>query len=80
MIYSKLCKKLKFEHTAKWYMHKPESVLEKEANKILWDFVIQTDHLIPPKRPDLVVFNKKKENFSSSGFCYSDEQRRENKK
>ena len=30
----------------KWYMHNPESTLENEMHKILWDFVIQTDHLI----------------------------------
>ena len=40
-------------------MHKPESVLENETHKILWDFKIQTDHLIPARRPDLVVINKK---------------------
>ena len=28
-------------------MHKPESVQENEMLKILWDFEIQTDHLIP---------------------------------
>ena len=27
-------------------MHKPESVLENETHKILWDFQIQTDHPI----------------------------------
>ena len=27
-------------------MHKPESVLENDAHKILKDFEIQTDHLI----------------------------------
>ena len=26
-----LCKKLKFDHTIKWYMHKPESILENET-------------------------------------------------
>ena len=36
----KLCKKLKFDHTSKWYMHKPESVLEIVMHKILWDFEI----------------------------------------
>ena len=41
-------------------MHKPESVLENETHKILWDFEIQTDHLIPARRPDLVLINKKK--------------------
>ena len=54
-----MCKKLKLNHTTKWYTHKPESVLENEVHKILWDFEIQTDHLIPARRPDLVVINKK---------------------
>ena len=29
------------------------------SRKILWDFEIQTDHLISVKRPDLVIVNKK---------------------
>ena len=33
-------------------MHNPESVL--------WDFEIQTDHLISARRPDFVIINKKK--------------------
>ena len=41
-----LCKKLNFHHTNKWYMHKPESALENDTHKILWDFKIQTDHQI----------------------------------
>ena len=41
-------------------MHKPESVLENEIHKILWDFEIQTDHLILARRPDLQLINKKK--------------------
>ena len=28
--------------------------------KPLWDFNIQTDHLIPARRPDLIIINKKK--------------------
>ena len=47
-----LRKKLKFDHTNKWYMHKPESVLS--------DFEIQTDHLISARQPNLVILNKKK--------------------
>ena len=30
-----LCKRLKFEHAAKWYMHKLESVLENDMHNIL---------------------------------------------
>ena len=41
-------------------MHQPESVLENETYKILWDFEIQTDHLISTRRPYLVIVNKKK--------------------
>ena len=31
----KLCKKLKFNHTDKWYLHKPDSILEYEMHKNL---------------------------------------------
>ena len=43
-------------------MHKPESTRgsENETHKILWDSEIQTDHLIPAKRPELVIINQKK--------------------
>ena len=36
-------------------MHNPESVLENETQNILWDFEIQTDHLISVRRPDLMI-------------------------
>ena len=43
-------------------MHNPESVLENETQKILWDFEIQSDNLISARRPNLViVYNKKRE-------------------
>ena len=41
-------------------MHNPAPVQENDAHKLLWDFNIQTDHLIPAKRPDLIIINKKK--------------------
>ena len=43
-------KKFKFVHTNKWYMHNHTSVLENDTHKLLWDFDIQTDHLILAKR------------------------------
>ena len=56
-------------------MHNRESVLENEAQKILQDFEIQTDHLILIRKPDLVISNKKrkkknqkKENMQNSGL------------
>ena len=58
LIYWEECKKLKFDHTNKWCTHNPESVLENETHKLLWDFEIQTDHLILARRPDLVIIQK----------------------
>ena len=37
----------------------------------LWDFMIQMDHLISARRPDLVIANNKKENVLNSGLCHS---------
>ena len=48
MIHWELCNDFKFDHTNKWYMHNPESVLEKYFD----DFKIQTDHLISARQPD----------------------------
>ena len=53
-----LFQKFKFDHTNKWHMHNPESVLENKTYKILRDFAIQTDHLISARRPDLVIVKK----------------------
>ena len=61
VIYWELGKKLKFDHTNKWYMHDPISVLENDKQKLLWDFDIQTDHLISARRPDLIIINEKRE-------------------
>ena len=41
-------------------MHNPAPVLENDTHKILWDFNIQTDHLIPARRPNLIIIKKKK--------------------
>ena len=39
-------------------MYNPESILENETHKILWDFEIQTDYLIPARRIDLAIVSK----------------------
>ena len=36
-----------------WYDHVPEKVEETDHVKILWDFNIQTDHVIEHRRPDV---------------------------
>ena len=55
-----LCKRLKFDHTTKWYMHKPESVLENRIHKILLDFEIQMDHSILARRLNRVLIKNKR--------------------
>ena len=46
VIHWEMCKKFKFDSTNKWYMHNPTPVLKNDTHKLLWDFDIQTDHLI----------------------------------
>ena len=41
-------------------MHNPAPIPENDTLKLLWDFNIQTDHLIPARKPDLIIINKKK--------------------
>ena len=43
VIHWKLCEKWGFETVEKWYIHRPEKVLESVDCKILWDFPIQTN-------------------------------------
>ena len=59
VIHWEMGKKFKFDHTDKWYMHNPTSVQENDTRELFWDFDIQTDHLVSPRRPDLVIINKK---------------------
>ena len=60
VVHWEMCSKLQFDHTNKWYMHNPAPVLENDTHKLLWDFNIQMDHLIPARIPDLIIINKKK--------------------
>ena len=38
-------------------------------HKLLWDFKIQTDHLISARRPDIVIINKKKRTYRNVDFA-----------
>ena len=52
-------------------MHKPESVLEDEMLKILWDFDVQTEHLVSARITDLLSIKKKeKKTFHIWVFCH----------
>ena len=69
VIHWEMCKKFKFDHTNKWYMHHPAPVIENSTHKLLWDFDIHTDHLISARRPDLIITNKKKEILQNCRLC-----------
>ena len=51
-------------------MHNSAPVLENDSHKLLWDFNIQTDQLVPARIPDLIIINnKKKENLQNCRLC-----------
>ena len=56
-IHWEMCKKFKFDHANKWYMQNPAPVVRNDTQKLLWDFDIQTDHLISAR---IINNNKRK--------------------
>ena len=40
VIHFEMCKKFKFDHTNKCYMHNPASFLDNDTHKLQWDFNI----------------------------------------
>ncbi|XP_030764043.1 uncharacterized protein LOC115888439 [Sitophilus oryzae] len=42
-----------------YYKYQPQTVLENESWKILWDLAITTDRTVSYNRPDILVFDKK---------------------
>ena len=54
----------------KGYEHERENVLVSEDHKILWDFIIQTDHVIEAEGPDLVVVDKKRRTCKIIDFAF----------
>ena len=60
LIHWEFFQEFKFGKAYKCYMHNPESVQENETHKFLWDFKIQTDHLISTRRIYQVIVNEKK--------------------
>ena len=64
VIYWDMCKKFKFDHTNKWYMHNPAPVIENNTHKLQWDSDIQTDHLTSAR-----IINKKKRTWKIVDFA-----------
>ena len=56
-IHWEVCRKIGFDANEKCYKHEPEKVVENDSWKI-WDFTIQTDHVIEARRPDMVIIDK----------------------
>ena len=79
IVYWRLARKCNFEAGDKWYKHELESVLENEDYKILWDFSIQTDHVIEARAPDLVVVDKKERSCKIIDFAVPGDRRVEEK-
>ena len=50
-------------------MHNQAPVLENDSRKLLWDFNIRTDHLIPVRRPDLIIISKRKRIYKIVNFA-----------
>ena len=69
VIHWEMCKKFKFDHTNKLYMHNPAPVLENNTHKLQWDFDMHTDNLISVRRPDLMIINKKKRTYKIVDFA-----------
>ena len=79
IVHWKLAKKCGFEVSDKWFEHEAESVLENEDYKILWDFSIQTDHVIEARRPDVVLVDKKERTCKVIDFAVPGDSRIEDK-
>ena len=50
-------------------MHNPAPALENDTHKLLWDFDVQTDHLISARRQDLLIINTKKKKKKKERIC-----------
>ena len=59
-IHWEMCKKFRFDHANKWYVHNPAPVLDNDTLNLLWNIDIQTDHLNSARRTDLIIINKKR--------------------
>ena len=46
-----------------------DNVIENATHKLQWDFNIQMDHLIPARRLDLIIINKKKRTCKKVDFA-----------
>ena len=79
IVHCKVARKCNFEAGDEWYEHEPESDLENKDYEILWDFSIQTNHVIKARRSDLAVVNKNERSCKIINFAVSGDGRIEEK-
>ena len=60
-----LCEATGFERAEHWWQHQPETALENESFKLLYDFNVLTDKKITARRPDIIVVDKKKQTYNN---------------
>ena len=60
VIHWKLYNMFKIDYMNMWFMHNLEYILENKKHKLLWDYEIQTDHLISAKWLYVVIDKKKR--------------------
>lgn len=63
VVHWKLCGRLELDRAGQWYEHIPETVVEDETVKFLWDMTLRCDQVIEAGRPDLVVVDRKEQSY-----------------
>ena len=58
VIHWRMCIDYGLDHADKWYEHRPETVVENEEIKLLWDMRIQTDKVLKHNKPDILLMDK----------------------
>ena len=79
IVHWKLARQCNFEARDKWYEHEPGNASENKDYKILWDFSIQTDHVIEARIPDLVLVDKRERSCEMIDFAVPGDSRIEEK-
>ena len=59
LVHWKFCEKHNLERKKKGNEHSPEGVVEDDDVKLILDVNIQCDYVIEPRRPDLILVDKK---------------------
>ena len=58
-IHWSMCRKYLIPCNDKWFEHRADKVEDSAEVKLLWDFHMQSDHVIEAGRPDMVLVKKK---------------------